>query len=113
MNSTQQGNAAESAVANLLAQRGFVVISRNWKRASCEIDIIAKKDRIIYFVEVKYRSSQGQGDGFDYITPKKLTQMKKAGLVWVHENNWSGDYRLMAASVSGLQCENLELIELD
>lgn len=78
----------------------------------CEIDIIAHKDAIMYFVEVKYRSSDFQGGGFDYITNRKLKQMNFAAKVWCQTFNWGGDYRLMAAAVSGKDSENIELIEI-
>lgn len=100
-------------MAGLLEQAGFEIIDRNWKTKVCEIDIIAQQDKVVYFVEVKYRSSQTQGGGFEYIGPKKLAKMDFAAKVWSQTYNWNGDYRLMAAQVSGPDCENIELIELD
>ena len=110
---TEQGQKAEAAVANLLEQAGFEIIGRNWKTRVCEIDIVAKKDRIIYFVEVKYRSSQAQGGGFDYVATQKLKKMNFAAEVWKQTYNWGGDYRLMAAAVSGTDCESIELAEIE
>lgn len=110
---TEQGQKAEAAVADLLAESGFEIIDRNWKTRVCEIDIIAEKDKIVYFVEVKYRSSQAQGGGFDYVASRKLRKMSFAADVWKQVYNWSGDYRLMAAAVSGSDCEEIELIEIE
>jgi putative endonuclease len=36
-----------------LVKRGFVIIERNYLRRCGEIDIVAEKDRRIYFIEVK------------------------------------------------------------
>lgn len=110
---TEQGLKAEAAVADLLSQEGFDVIDRNWKTRVCEIDIVAQKDRTIYFVEVKFRSSDFQGDGFEYITPQKLHKMTFAAEIWRQTCKWDGDYRLMAAAVSGPDCESIQLVELD
>ncbi|MGH7156575.1 MAG: YraN family protein [Candidatus Saccharimonadales bacterium] len=112
MKTTEQGLKAEQAVANLLEEQGFEIIDRNWKTRVCEIDIITQKDKVIYFVEVKYRSSAAQGSGFEYIADQKLRRMNFAAEVWKQHYGWSGDYRLMAASVSGAQCENIELLEI-
>jgi Holliday junction resolvase-like predicted endonuclease len=97
----------------LLEQQGFEVIDRNWKTKVCEIDIVAQKDNVIYFIEVKYRSGQAQGDGFEYIGNQKQHRMDFAAKVWCQTYNWTADYRLMAAAVSGPDCENIEIIELD
>lgn len=110
---TEQGLRAEAAVAELLNQHGFEVIDRNWKTQVCEIDIVAQKGRIVYFIEVKYRRQAAQGDGFEYIGPQKLHRMNFAADVWCQKFNWLGDYRLMAAAVSGETCGNIELIEVD
>ncbi|HET7827497.1 MAG TPA: YraN family protein [Candidatus Saccharimonadales bacterium] len=112
MKTTEQGLAAEQAVADLLEQAGFEIIDRNWKTMVCEIDIVAEKDEVVYLVEVKYRSSSAQGDGFEYIADQKLRRMNFAAEVWRQHHSWSGDYRLLAAAVSGRQCENIKLAEL-
>lgn len=99
MNSTDSGSKAEKLVAEELAGQGFKILDINWKRPHAEIDIVAFKDKAIYFVEVKYRSSLAAGDGFDYITTQKRRHMDRAAESWVLENNWQGGYELLAASV--------------
>jgi putative endonuclease len=97
---TNIGQNAEGRVADLLSKSGFKILSRNWRLKVCEIDIVAIKDEIIYFFEVKYRSTENQGSGFDYITSKKIKQMQYAAEIWVLQNKWDGDYRIAAAEVS-------------
>jgi ribonuclease HII len=113
LKTTEQGLAAEAAVANLLEQAGYEIIGRNWKTKVCEIDIIARRSGIIYFVEVKYRAAAAQGSGFEYVASQKLRRMNFAAEVWRQNFGWIGDYRLMAAAVSGPACESIELIEID
>lgn len=112
MKTTEQGRQAEDKAAEYLAGLGYKIISRNWRNRFCEIDIIASKDGGVYFAEVKYRSNPAQGEGFDYITPKKLKQMTFASDFWCSQNNYEGDRRLLAISVSGDSCENIELVEI-
>lgn len=104
---------AERAVADLLEQQGFELIDKNWKTRICEIDLVMQKDGVMYFVEVKYRTQPAQGDGFDYIGPKKLSRMDFAARIWCQNFSFEGDYRLMAAAVSGMNCENIQIIEID
>ena len=113
MKTTEQGRLAESAVAKELSRQSYKISELNWRTRLCEIDIIARKKDIVYFVEVKYRSSNSQGDGFEYITGAKLRQMKFAAQLWVQQNDWLGDWRLLAAAVSGDNAEKIEFLEID
>lgn len=112
MKSTKAGATAESAVSLYLKAKGYKILHRNWRTKNCEIDIIARKDDIVFFVEVKYRVNDKQGSGLDYITPKKLAQMEFAAKVWCSANRWGGDCRLLAAAVQGAQFELVEIIEV-
>ena len=101
MKSVATGKYAEEKATQYLTSIGYQIVSRNWRTPKCEIDIIAEKNNTIYFVEVKYRASDIWGGGLDYITPRKLSQMKYAAEVWVQDQKWTGDYRLAAIEVSG------------
>ena len=112
MTTATQGQVAELAVAEKLGAQDYKVLDRNWKTKICEIDIVAQKGKVVYFVEVKYRLQSGQGSGLEYITPKKLNQLKFAARVWTQNYNWDGDYRIMGAEVSGPVYEHITLIEI-
>lgn len=101
MSSFSVGRQAEQVAAEYLQAKGYIVIDRNWRTRYCEIDIVATKDALVYFVEVKYRRSAKQGSGLDYITAKKLRQMELAARFWLVNHEWAGDYRLAALEVSG------------
>jgi uncharacterized protein (TIGR00252 family) len=101
MTTFDTGRSAEQAVADYLAGQGYEVLEHNWRTRYCEIDIVARKEQTIYFVEVKYRRLSLQGEGFDYITRKKLKQMSFAAEMWVSNHDWDGGYCLAAASVAG------------
>ena len=47
------GVIAENKAIEYLESGGYSVISRNWRKPWGEIDIIARKDGILVFVEVK------------------------------------------------------------
>ena len=99
--STASGRAAEDAAAEYLKRKGYKILAQNWRTRWCEIDIVAERKNVVYFVEVKYRRSSTQGSGLEYITQRKLAQMQFAAESWVHEQAWRGDYRLSAIEVSG------------
>ncbi len=109
---TDTGRQAEEAVAAHLKKHGYKILEHNWRTRWCEIDVVARKGNTVYFVEVKYRKSSYQGDGLEYITPKKLNQMTFAAEIWVTSRKWQGEYVLAAAAVSGTEFQVTDFIEL-
>ena len=112
MTSFSSGRTAEQAAAEYLDAQGFTIVAQNWRTRYCEIDIVASKKDIIYFVEVKYRRISLQGDGLEYITNKKLTQMGFAAEMWVQNHQWNGNYCLAAIAVAGDNYHVTDYIEL-
>lgn len=110
-NSTLTGQKAERAAATYLEMRGYKIIEQNWRQPRCEIDIIAKKNKIIYFVEVKYRRDYEQGGGLEAITETKLRQMRYAAQMWVEETEWSGQFQLSAIEIAGLEFAVISFID--
>ncbi len=47
------GNLGEDVAVRLLDGKGFEITERNYRKKFGEIDIVAKKEEIIHFVEVK------------------------------------------------------------
>lgn len=101
MSNYKVGHDAEVLAAEYLKKLKFKILELNWKTKYCEIDIVAQKKKAIYFVEVKSRKNENQGLGLDYITPKKLNQMRFAAEMWVSVNRWHGEYQLAALSRDG------------
>lgn len=104
----QSGHEAEKRAAEYLRTQGFSIRELNWKTRYCEIDIVAEKEKRIYFVEVKYRQNTAHGMGLDYITSKKLKQMQFAAEMWVQAQNWLGEYQLAAIGIDAGRTTFLE-----
>jgi putative endonuclease len=111
MTSTQTGQKAEAAAGAYLEMRGFKILERNFRRPNCEIDIIARKDDVVHFVEVKYRATDRQGGGLEAITASKLKQMRRAAWAWVDEYKYRGEYVLSAIELGGPQFTVLGFVE--
>ncbi len=102
------GDYGEDKACDYLLSRGFTIIDRNWRTRYCEIDIVARKNECVYLVEVKTRSTSTFGSGLEYITSKKIKQMKFAAELWVQHNDWNGGYQLSAVSITDDDIEFLE-----
>lgn len=57
MQKKEYGNWGEELTAIKLEKEGFIIKARNFKKSYAEIDIIAQKDDLFIFVEVKSRTS--------------------------------------------------------
>jgi len=101
MQTTAIGTRAEKYVALHLRKRGYKLLALNWQTPVCEVDIVAFKADCVYFVEVRYRSSQEQGGGFSTVTRRKLHHMQRAAEIWVRHQQWLGEYTIVVAEVSG------------
>lgn len=98
----QVGDASEDLATDSLESQGYQILHRNWRTRLCEIDIVARKDDCLYFVEVKHRKNDKAGDGIAAITPKKLRQMKFSSELYVHRYQLHAcDRRLVAISTTG------------
>ncbi len=110
MTNYQTGHAAEVRAADYLKQQGFKIRELNWKTPVAEIDVVAEKAGCLYFIEVKYRQTDRQGTGLDYITATKLKHMQRAAELWLLENKWDKEVCLAVASLDGQ--DNFEFVEL-
>ncbi len=72
------GNKGESSASLFLTGNGFKILKRNFRFGKTgEIDIIAKKDSLIVFAEVKSRNSSLYGGAYYSINDKKKQTLKK------------------------------------
>lgn len=110
MSTTESGKIAEELVAKLLKAEKHKIIALNWRTRWCEIDIVSTHKKVVYFTEVKFRSSNAWGDGFSYITKKKLQQMKFAAEMWLSANDWKHESQLQAAAVDSEG--TIEIVEI-
>lgn len=72
------GDIGENYAADLLTNAGFQIIQRNYRTKAGEIDIIAIKDGVLHFVEVKTRNGDQYGYPSDAVTATKQMRIRKA-----------------------------------
>lgn len=71
MNKGNIGSWGEEIACNYIIKNGMIVISRNYRSKFGEIDIIARNDNCIVFIEVKTRKNNLYGNASEYVTRKK------------------------------------------
>jgi putative endonuclease len=76
------GQAGEDRACRYLAERGYSVRARNFRCRTGEIDVVAEQDGVVVFVEVKERSSDGHGRGFESVTRGKRQRIVQAARLY-------------------------------
>ena len=74
----QLGDRGEQVVAVFLTAAGHEIVARNYKTKLFEVDIISRKNEVLYLTEVKYRSDHDFGEALDFIDKKKQQKMHLA-----------------------------------
>jgi len=80
------GRGGEHIAEEYLKARGAQIIAKNFKAAGAEIDLIAKMDGRIVFVEVKARFGRRYGSPGEAITRAKAGSIRRAATVFLKQN---------------------------
>jgi putative endonuclease len=65
------GKTGESIAQTYLLENKFEIVATNWRHRNFEIDLIARKDKLISIIEVKTRSSNLYGEPFTFVNKQK------------------------------------------
>lgn len=74
----QMGGWGEQAAVDYLVKQGYVILTRNFRAEHGEVDIIARQENVLVFVEVKARSSNRHGFPEHSVTPRKRVHILSA-----------------------------------
>jgi putative endonuclease len=86
----QFGEKGESLAVRYLKKRGYKILEQNYRTALGEIDIIAKENKTIVFVEVKSRKSIRFGNPKLAVNPKKQRKISMVALQYLKTTQQSG-----------------------
>ncbi len=93
------GKEGEERTAVWLAEKGFEILERNYRYGKAEVDLIAKYDRFIVFVEVKTRTNYTYGYPEEAVSTAKQKLMMSAASNYLYENNLTCECRFDVVSV--------------
>lgn len=109
----QLGDRGEQVVVDYLEASGHEIVARNYKTKLFEVDIISRKNEILYFTEVKYRSDHDFGEALDFIDKKKQQKMHLAVAGFLATHPEYADFRpILAVAAVGEDFKLEEWFEL-
>jgi len=77
MNKREVGTEYEQKAADYLVRNGYQILHKNFRCKIGEIDLIAKSEGYLCFIEVKYRSCTTNGYPAEAITPNKIRRITR------------------------------------
>lgn len=83
----QIGQEAEAMAVQYLLQAGYEIVEQNWHIRSGEIDIIAKHDKTLVFVEVRSRHvSKRFGTAEESVDVRKQIKVRRTAEVYLMQH---------------------------
>ena len=80
------GQRGEQMAEQYLLQHHYKILHRNWRHSHYEIDIIAEKNNVLHFVEVKIMSSKTFCLPEENVTKKKFQSLLNAADEFLYQN---------------------------
>ena len=69
------GKKGEKLAVGWLLRNKFLIFHKNWRHRNWEIDVVAFKEDVLHFIEVKTRTSLVYGFPEDTVSQKKIGHM--------------------------------------
>jgi len=86
MRKNADGPRGEDYAAAYLTANGYAIAARNYRTRLGEIDLVAQKDDVVAFVEVKTRRTGAWGGAAAVVTPQKQRKIILAAQAYLQEN---------------------------
>lgn len=83
-----KGKEGEILAAALLEQKGFRIVRRNYRYLRYEIDLIASKEKLMVFTEVKTRSGEQFGYPEEFVSQDQIKCIRRAAENFIYTSNW-------------------------
>jgi putative endonuclease len=107
------GNKGEAIAAEWLVENGYTLLETNWRFKHWEVDIIAAKNKLLHFIEVKTRNSYRFGKPEESIQKEKMKHLKNAAEEYQYLHiEWKYiQFDVMAITLAGDTVKEIFLIE--
>lgn len=105
------GQEGEQMAADYLKKNGWVIHETNYRYSRSEIDLIASKNKLLVFVEVKARTNTRYGMPEDFVDEKKAENIIRGAEHYIRETDWNGNIRFDIISI--IKKEDMELQHIE
>ena len=110
MNTRKTGQYYEDSALEHLQAQGYKIIKRNYRCRYGEIDIIARHQGYLAFIEVKYRKGDSSGGPFAAVDLRKQKKICKAARWYLMEQKLGDDIK-GRFDVVGITPKTVEILQ--
>lgn len=96
----ETGKQGEAEAARYLQEKGYEILVHNYRHQHAEIDLVAKKGKLLVFVEVKTRSNLSFGNPEEFVSYTKSRLVMKAAEHYIFAKDWHYDIRFDIVAVT-------------
>lgn len=89
LNKRRKGNDYERVAGNYLESQGYQILEYNFYTRAGEIDIIAKHEGYLVFLEVKYRKDENKGHPLEAVQIQKQRTISRCALYYMKKKGFS------------------------
>lgn len=82
----QLGKEGEKLAEEYLLKKGYEILHRNWRYSFYEIDIIARRNKLLHIIEVKTLSASSPGYPEDSVTKRKFKRLLLAADEFLYQH---------------------------
>lgn len=99
----ETGKQGELEATRHLREQGYEIMAQNYRHQHAEIDIVAKKGKLLVFAEVKTRTNLSFGNPEEFVSYTKAKLVMKAAEHYIFKTDWMHDIRfdIIAVTIAG------------
>lgn len=80
------GKTGEDLAGIWFEEKGYTILHKNWRHKNLEVDIIATKNNMLHFIEVKAVTTLKFGNPEDKVSEKKIRNLINASEEYLFQN---------------------------
>lgn len=112
MNRRATGKLGEDLAVDYLRGKGYQILERGWRVRAGEVDIIAKDNEGLVFVEVKTRHGRQFGLPEQAVDERKIARVQAAAICYLEEHHALGREAQHRFDVVAIEISTDQLAEI-
>jgi len=85
---SKSGSEGEKVAGEFLKKKGYKILKTNYRVSGSEVDLIARKDDVLCFIEVKTRGTDDFGLPEEYVDRRKRAKIIRAARIFASDDKF-------------------------
>ncbi|QEC51305.1 putative endonuclease [Anseongella ginsenosidimutans] len=107
------GKKGEAVACSYLEEKGYRILEKNWRFKQTEIDLIALREGVLVFTEVKTRFGNMYGLPEEAVDWRKQKYLQRASLAYMQLKNFEDEIRFDIIAITFREDGSYELFHIE